>query len=60
MNPGELYRQKLTSAERAIEVIRSGALAMSLEAKKLRLQPPVPAGSARRDGNTAVEVIEEN
>jgi acetolactate synthase-1/3 small subunit len=25
------------------EVIRSGALAMSLEAKKLRLQPPVPA-----------------
>jgi acetolactate synthase I/III small subunit len=30
-----------------IEVIRSGAVAMSLEAKKLRLQPPVatPAGS---------------
>jgi acetolactate synthase-1/3 small subunit len=25
------------------EVIRSGALAMSLETKKLRLQPPVPA-----------------
>jgi acetolactate synthase-1/3 small subunit len=69
-----------------IEVIRSGAIAMSLEAKKLRLQPPVatPAGSreangaspagrrgalrngpesaaaARREDDTAVEVIEEN
>jgi len=28
-----------------IEVSRSGAVAMSLEAKKLRLQPPVPAGA---------------
>ena len=27
-----------------IEVSRSGAVAMSLESKKLRLQPPVPAG----------------
>ncbi len=43
-----------------IEVIRSGALAMSLEAKKLRLQPPVPAGRGQRETNTAVEVIEEN
>lgn len=43
-----------------IEVIRSGALAMSLEAKKLRLQPPVPAGRARREENTPVEVSEEN
>ena len=42
-----------------IEVIRSGALAMSLEAKKLRLQPPVPAGRGRREEQT-VEVIEEN
>jgi acetolactate synthase-1/3 small subunit len=29
-----------------IDVARSGAIAMSLEAKKLRLQPPVPAGGA--------------
>jgi len=43
-----------------IEVIRSGALAMSLDAKKLRLQPPVPAGRGRREEDTAVEVIEEN
>jgi hypothetical protein len=49
-----------------IEVIRSGAVAMSLEAKKLRLQPPVPAASresklrSARDGNQAVEVIEED
>jgi len=43
-----------------IEVMRSGALAMSLEAKKLRLQPPVPAGRGRREEQTAVEVIEEN
>jgi acetolactate synthase-1/3 small subunit len=28
-----------------IEVSRSGAVAMSLESKKLRLQPPVPAGA---------------
>jgi acetolactate synthase-1/3 small subunit len=53
-----------------IDVTRSGAVAMSLEAKKLRLQPPVatPAGSrevngaspaGRKDG-TAVEVIEES
>ena len=28
-----------------IEVSRSGAVAMSLEAKKLRLQPPVPTGA---------------
>jgi acetolactate synthase I/III small subunit len=43
-----------------IEVIRSGAVAMSLDAKKLRLQPPVPAARIRQDGNTVVEVIEEN
>jgi len=49
-----------------IEVIRSGAVAMSLEAKRLRLQPPVPAatrrqgGSARREEESAVEVIEES
>jgi acetolactate synthase I/III small subunit len=59
-----------------IEVIRSGAVAMSLEAKKLRLQPPVatPAGSRdpqngsqmgrRGDGatrrDTEVELIEES
>ncbi len=43
-----------------IEVIRSGAVAMSLDAKKLRLQPPVPAARTRQDGNTVVEVIEEN
>jgi acetolactate synthase-1/3 small subunit len=29
-----------------IEVSRSGAVAMSLESKKLRLQPPVPAGAS--------------
>jgi len=29
-----------------IDVARSGAIAMSLEAKKLRLQPPVPAPAA--------------
>jgi acetolactate synthase-1/3 small subunit len=27
------------------EVSRSGAVAMSLETKKLRLQPPVPTGA---------------
>ncbi|HVP45301.1 MAG TPA: acetolactate synthase small subunit [Bryobacteraceae bacterium] len=53
-----------------IEVIRSGAVAMSLEVKKLRLQPPVATPSAPRDANgasparreqdTAVEVTEEN
>jgi acetolactate synthase-1/3 small subunit len=43
-----------------IEVIRSGALAMSLETKKLRLQPPVPAGRGGREDHAAVEVIEEN
>ena len=43
-----------------IEVIRSGALAMSLEAKKLRLQPPVPAGRDRREEGAVVEVIEED
>ena len=31
-----------------IEVTRSGAVAVSLEAKKLRLQPPVPTKTARR------------
>jgi acetolactate synthase-1/3 small subunit len=41
-----------------IEVIRSGAVAMSLEAKKLRLQPPVPAARTEREDNTAVEVVE--
>jgi len=34
-----------------IEVIRSGAVAMSLEAKKLRLQPPVATPAAPRDPN---------
>jgi acetolactate synthase-1/3 small subunit len=29
------------------EVSRSGAVAMSLESKKLRLQPPVPAGAGQ-------------
>ena len=49
-----------------IEVIRSGAVAMSLEAKKLRLQPPVPAATrrqgdaARREEESVVEVIEES
>ena len=43
-----------------IDVMRSGALAMSLEAKKLRLQPPVPAGRGRREEQAAEEVIEEN
>jgi len=28
-----------------IDVIRSGAIAIALEAKKLKLQPPVPAGA---------------
>src|SRR5947207_4945490 len=32
-----------------IEVIRSGAVAMSLEAKKLRLQPPVATPAGLRD-----------
>ena len=31
-----------------IEVTRSGALAIALEAKRLKLQPPVPAGSASK------------
>src|ERR1700730_9059983 len=53
-----------------IEVIRSGAVAMSLEAKKLRLAPPVatPQGSRdpyngpvrRRDDNVSVEVIDRD
>jgi acetolactate synthase-1/3 small subunit len=49
-----------------IEVIRSGAVAMSLELKKLRLQPPVPAATrrqgdaSRREEDSAVEVIEES
>ena len=29
-----------------VEVTRSGALALALESKKLKLQPPVPAGAA--------------
>jgi hypothetical protein len=36
-----------------IEVIRSGAVAMSLEAKKLRLQPPVATPAGPRDANGA-------
>ena len=36
-----------------IEVIRSGTVAMSLEAKKLRLQPPVATPSGSRDANFA-------
>ena len=31
-----------------IEVTRSGALAIALEAKKLRLQPPVPTKARER------------
>jgi len=34
-----------------IEVTRSGAVAVSLEAKKLRLSPPVPRGSAVAAGS---------
>jgi acetolactate synthase-1/3 small subunit len=34
-----------------IEVTRSGAVAVSLEAKKLRLSPPVPRGSAVSAGD---------
>ena len=36
-----------------IEVIRSGAIAMSIEAKKLRLQPPVATPAGSRDANGA-------
>jgi acetolactate synthase-1/3 small subunit len=36
-----------------IEVTRSGAVAMSLESKKLRLQPPVAAPIGPRDANGA-------
>ena len=53
-----------------IEVIRSGAVAMSLESKKLRLQPPIatPIGPrdangtspARREEDAEVEVTEES
>src|SRR5271169_6348613 len=53
-----------------IEVTRSGAVAMSLESKKLRLQPPIatPMGSrdangaspTRREEDTEVEVTEES
>jgi acetolactate synthase-1/3 small subunit len=32
----------------AIEVTRSGALAIALETKKLRLQPPVPTKAAAK------------
>jgi acetolactate synthase-1/3 small subunit len=32
-----------------IEVTRSGVLAIGLEPKKLRLQPPVPTKSGRRE-----------
>jgi acetolactate synthase-1/3 small subunit len=34
-----------------IEVTRSGAVAMSLEAKKLRLQPPIATPTGSRDAN---------
>ena len=37
-----------------IEVTRSGALAIALEAKRLKLQPPVPAGSASKTEDTAI------
>jgi acetolactate synthase-1/3 small subunit len=53
-----------------IEVTRSGAVAMSLESKKLRLQPPIatPTGSrdangasqTRREEDTELEVTEES
>jgi acetolactate synthase I/III small subunit len=36
-----------------IEVTRSGALAIALEAKRLKLQPPVPAGSASKTEESA-------
>lgn len=39
-----------------IEVTRSGLIAVSLEQKKLRLAPPIPAG---RDGRAAEEELEE-
>ncbi|MGD0499231.1 MAG: acetolactate synthase small subunit [Bryobacteraceae bacterium] len=35
-----------------IEVTRSGALAIALEAKKLKLQPPVPAGNGAKKEET--------
>ena len=38
-----------------IEVTRSGALAMSLETKKIRLQPPVPAADTK--GGQAVSPV---
>jgi acetolactate synthase-1/3 small subunit len=39
-----------------IEVIRSGAIAMSLETKKLRLQPPVATPLAPGDANSELPV----
>jgi hypothetical protein len=43
-----------------IEVTRSGALAMSLETKKLRLQPPVPtAGGKQAAAQKVVEATSQ-
>jgi acetolactate synthase I/III small subunit len=39
-----------------IEVIRSGAVAMSLEAKKLRLQPPVATPQGSRDPQNGSQI----
>ncbi len=38
-----------------IDVIRSGSVAVSLEAKRLRLAPPVPRGNQNRQEEEAVE-----
>ena len=35
-----------------IEVTRSGAIAVSLEAKKLRLAPPIPRNAAVNEAET--------
>ncbi len=38
-----------------IEVTRSGAVAVSLEAKKLRLSPPVPKNTTIEEQNEKLE-----
>ncbi len=42
-----------------IEVMRSGAVAMSLESKKLRLQPPIATPTGSRDANGASQTRRE-
>ena len=37
-----------------IEVTRSGALAIALEAKKLKLQPPVPTKAGQQAGSNGL------